>query len=292
MKTNIRLKKELSALAVTLFAACVSAFTLHIFVYPADFAPSGVDGIAAMLQKLTGLGAGYYTLIFNVPLLIASWFVLKKRYVVYTVIFTLVFSALIQVLAAVDFYVYVTQSDKLLPAVFSGILLGIRTGVMLRFGGSTGGIDVIACMIQKKKPYLNIEKSISVIACLIIGVSFFVYGNLECIMLSIIQTFVFEKATALIMRDTRNAVQFVVITDKPEELRNEIIFNLKHGATVTQCKGMFTDENKYMITTVVNTRQVPEFMNILKKYPDNFVYYSDVTGVKGNFRRYRDDVAK
>lgn len=95
MKTNIRLKKELSALAVTLFAACVSAFTLHIFVYPADFAPSGVDGIAAMLQKLTGLGAGYYTLIFNIPLLIASWFVLKKRYVVYTVIFTLVSSALI-----------------------------------------------------------------------------------------------------------------------------------------------------------------------------------------------------
>lgn len=73
-KSVISFKKELLTAAVTLIAAVISAFTLHVFVYRADFAPSGVDGIATMLQKLTGFGAGYYTLIFNLPLLAIGLF--------------------------------------------------------------------------------------------------------------------------------------------------------------------------------------------------------------------------
>jgi len=290
--SEISFKKELLTTAVTLIAAVISAFTLHVFVYRADFAPSGVDGIATMLQKLTGFGAGYYTLIFNLPLLAIGLFFLKKRFVIYTVVFTVVSSVCIEILAAVGFYQYTTESDKLIPAIFSGILLGVRTGLMLRFGASTGGIDIIASVVQIKKPYANTEKTISLIAYVIIGASYFVYRDFQCILLSIVQMFVFEKAAAVIMRDTRNAVKFEIVTSDPEKLRNDIIFNLKHGATLTECKGMFTDENKYIVITVVNNRQVPEFLNIIKKYPDTFVIYSEVTGVKGNFRWFKDDVAK
>ena len=291
-KSGISFKKELLTAAVTLIAAIISAFTLHVFVYRADFAPSGVDGIATMLQKLTGFGAGYYTLIFNLPLLATGLFFLKKRFVIYTVVFTVVSSVCIEILAAVGFNQYTTESDKLIPAIFSGILLGVRTGLMLRFGASTGGIDIIASVIQIKKPYANTERTISLIAYAIIGASYFVYRDFQCILLSIVQMFVFEKAAAVIMRDTRNAVKFEIVTSDPEKLRNDIIFNLKHGATLTECKGMFTDENKYIVITVVNNRQVPEFLNIIKKYPDTFVIYSEVTGVKGNFRWFKDDAAK
>ena len=291
-KSGISFKKELLTAAVTLIAAIISAFTLHVFVYRADFAPSGVDGIATMLQKLTGFGAGYYTLIFNLPLLATGLFFLKKRFVIYTVVFTVVSSVCIEILAAVGFYQYTTESDKLIPAIFSGILLGVRTGLMLRFGASTGGIDIIASVIQIKKPYANTERTISLIAYAIIGASYFVYRDFQCILLSIVQMFVFEKAAAVIMRDTRNAVKFEIVTSDPEKLRNDIIFNLKRGATLTECKGMFTDENKYIVITVVNNRQVPEFLNIIKKYPDTFVIYSEVTGVKGNFRWFKDDAAK
>ncbi len=293
MTEKISVKKEAVATTVTLIAACLSAFALHVFVYPANFAPSGIDGVATMLQKLTGFGAGYYTLIFNLPLLAVAWFLLKKRYVIYTVLFTVVSSILIEVLAAVNFYQYVSANNALLSAIFSGILLGARTGLMLRFGASSGGIDVVASMVQKKKPYANIERTISLICYLIIGLSFFVYEkDLQCILLSIVQMFVFEKAAAVIMRDTRNAVKFEIITRNPELLKNEIIFNLKHGATITDCRGMFTDEERYLIITIVNNRQVPEFLKIIKKHPDTFVYYSEVTGVKGNFRWFKDDAVK
>lgn len=289
---EISVKKELFTTAATLISAVISAFALHVFVYPASFAPSGIDGIATMLQKLTGFGAGYYTLIFNLPLLVVGLFFLKRRYVIYTILFTVVSSVSVEILAAVGFYQYTADSDKLIPAIFSGIILGARTGVMLRFGASTGGIDIIASVVQTKKPYANTEKTIAIIAYVIIGVSYFVYRDFQCILLSIVQMFVFEKAAAAVMRDTRNAVKFEIVTDNPERLRNDIIFNLKHGATLTECKGMFTDENKYIVITVVNNRQVPEFLNIIKKYPDTFVIYSEVTGVKGNFRWFKDDVAK
>lgn len=136
------------------------------------------------------------------------------------------------------------------------------------------------------------EKVISFVCYIIIGVSYFVYRDLTCILLSVVQMFVFEKTVAFILKDTRNAVKFEIITKEPEKLKEEIIYELKHGATIVQSKGMFTDEQSTIVVTIVNTRQVPEFLQILKKYPDTFVYYTDVTGVNGNFRWHRDEKAK
>ena len=286
------IKSEIVNVLITVFASVLSAFGLYFFVYPANFAPAGVDGIATMLQKLTNFSAGYYSLIINIPLLIIAWFLLKKKFVIYTVIFTLLSSFLIVLLEAVSFPQYVAVSDKLISAVFSGIILGFRTGLMLKIGASTGGVDVVAAMVQKKRAYGNIERIIVIICYITIGVSYFVYYDLNSILLSIVQMFVFEKATAVIMKETRNAVEFKIVTSHHEEIRNEIIYNLKHGATVIEAKGLYTENEKEIIISVVNIRQIPEFLNIIKKYPDTFVYYSDVAGVKGNFRWNKEDEAK
>ena len=290
MKTKI--KREIVFSLITIIAAVLSAFGLHIFVYPANFAPAGIDGVATMLQKLTGFNAGYYTLIFNVPLLLVAWFVLKRRYVIYTVIFTILSSIILVVLQKVNFYQYHTQTDKLISAVFSGIILGVRTGLMLKIGASTGGVDIIAGMVQKKRAYGNIERIITIICYGIILMSYFVYNDLNSILLSVVQMFVFDKAAAVIMKDTRNAVEFKIVTKNPEEIKNDIIYDLKHGATLVDGTGMFTGDGTSIIISVVNIRQIPEFLNIIKKYPETFVYYSDVTGVKGNFRWKKEDVAK
>ena len=104
--------------------------------------------------------------------------------------------------------------------------------------------------------------------------------------------FVYERTAAAFMKDNRNAVEFKIVTKHPEEIRSEILYTLKHGATVVDSRGMFTESDSTVIFSVVNLRQIPEFLNILKKYPDTFVYYSEVTGVWGNFRRLRDEEVK
>lgn len=280
----------LGEVLLVILSAVLSAVGLHVFVYPAKFAPSGVDGISAMLQEITGVNAGVYMAVLNLPLLIWAFFKLNKKYVLYTVLFTVLSSGLVFLLELVDFYIYVSETDRILPAIFAGIILGVRTGLMIKIGGSTGGIDIIACMIQSKKPHVNIEKFISVICYFIICLSYFVYKDLTSVLLSIIQTFVLEKGVSFVLKDSRNAIEVKIITKNPDLLKEKILFNLKHGATVIECKGMYTDNDRYMIITIINMRQLGELTNIIKELPDTFIYYCDVTGVRGNFRWKKTDL--
>ncbi len=292
MKKAINYKKESINILLLLFASACGAFGMHIFVYPANFAPAGVDGIATMLQYLTGFNAGVYSLVLNLPLLILAWFMLKKRYVIYTIIFTVLCSGVILLLGEINFYQYVTQTDKIISCIFSGVLLGVRTGIMLKIGASTGGADIIASAVQSKKPYFNVERIISIICYVIMGLSFFVYWDVNSILLSIIQLIVFEYVLKMLLSPTRNAIEVKIVTKNPKEITDDILYNLKHGATLVKSQGMYTQEGNSVIYSVINLRQVPEFMEMMKKYPDTFVYYSDVKGVKGNFRWLKDDEVK
>ena len=284
--------KILSEIGLTVLAAAISAFTLHVFVYTNGFAPSGVDGIATMLQQITGWSAGIYYMILNVPLLVIALFFLDKKYVVYTVLFTVLSSGLIVVLGTIGFYQYTAENERLLAAIFSGLLLGVRTGIMIRIGASTGGVDIVACIIQKRNTYIHVERIIAILCYVIIGLSFFVYRNINSVLLAVVQMFVFEWGVNLIMKDSRDAIEFKIVTEHPEELKNDIICKLKHGATVVESRGMYTDHPSHVIISIVNSRQIPEFLKIIGAYPDTFVYYSKVMGVRGNFRWRKSDEVK
>ena len=84
---NKKLQKEFLNILLTFLAALLSSFTLHVFVYKNGFAPSGVDGIATMIQEITTINAGIVGLVINIPLLIIAWRYLNKKYVIYTLIF-------------------------------------------------------------------------------------------------------------------------------------------------------------------------------------------------------------
>ena len=292
MKEKINWKRELGQIGLLLAACLMGAFGMHVFVYPSGFAPMGIDGIATMLQEITHVNAGIYTIALNIPLFILAWIILKKRYVIYTIVFIVITSLLLIVLEKIQMWQYITQTDKLIAALFSGIMLGVRTGVMIKIGGSAGGADIIACCVQAKKPYGNVERLISLICYAIMGLSYFVYQDMNCILLSVVQLIVFERVMAGVLSPTRNVTEVKIITKSPELLKEDIIFNLKHGATVVESRGMYTDGESSIVYSVINNRQLPEFMKIIKKYPDTFVYYSDVKGVYGNFRWKKDDIAK
>lgn len=279
-------------MVLIIIAAFLSAVALYTFVNPANFAPSGVDGISMMVQKLTDINMGYVSLAINVPLLIVAWFFISKKYVVYTSLFTVVSSVAMIVMEKINMYEYVTENHVWIAVFASGIMLGARTAIMIRIGGSTGGVDIIACIVQKKKPYMNIETLISIFCYVTIAISFFVYGNIESVIMSVIQMLIFNLAMNSVLKTTRNAVEVRIITSNPEQFREDIIFNLKHGATVMDCQGMFTGENKKMIVTLINIHQMDDLIKLSRKYPNSFVYFSEVNGVWGNFRWNKSDAVK
>lgn len=292
MKKN----KILKCVAIVIVASFISSIGIWYFVKPSNFAPIGFDGIAVMIttmfaEKGININIGYVMLAINAPLLILSCVFLDRKFTIYTVLCIIFSSGFLLLYEQLSVPQY-SGSDVLLPAIFSGIALGVRTGMLLKIGASSGGVDIIAGIIQKKNPYINFENYITYICYAIIISSYFVYQELEAVMLSIVQMFVFDKTAGFVMKSMRNAVEFKIITDNPEQLKTDILSVLKHGATVIEGKGMFTGEQKTIIFCVVNIRQVPEFLKLLKKYERLFVYCTDVNSVNGNFRWLKDDAVK
>ncbi len=279
-------------LFIIIIASIFSAVGLYTFVNPANFAPSGIDGVAIMLQKLTNINMGYISLAINIPLLIVAWFFISKKYVIYTTVFTLLSSVLLIFMEKLNIYQYVSQNNAWIAVLASGIMLGVRTAIMIKIGGSSGGVDIVASVVQQKRPYINIESLISIFCYIIIGVSFFVYGNIESIIMSIAQMMIFNIAMNSILKTTRNAVEARIITDNPQEFKEDIINNLKHGATIIDGTGMFTGESKKMVITIINLRQMNDLIKISKKHPNSFIYFSEVNGVWGNFRWNKSDAVK
>ena len=282
MKSKTSIKNDILNISIIIPATVVVALGLWVFVYKSDFAPSGVDGLATVLQYLTKVNAGIFTFAINLPLLIAAWFILKKRYVFYTLIYTLVLS--LSLLLFEKFGVYQYEENDVIAAIFAGVAQGL-TGIHLKLGGSSGGVDIMASMIQKKSPHKNIESIIAYLSYIIVIIGFIVYGNLHSALLSIVEIFICEKVTNLILRDRRNAVKFEIVVNKEqtESLKDMIINELKHGATLIKAEGAFSNNEKDLLFCLVSYRQISDFLKIIKKYDGAFVYYSDVMGVHGNF---------
>ena len=277
---------------LTIISAALSAIGLYTFVNPANFAPSGVDGVSMMLQELTKINFGYISLAINIPLLIIAWFFISKKYVIYTTLFTAVSSLMMIVMEEIEMYQYISENNAWIAVLASGIMLGIRTAIMFKIGGSTGGVDIIASIVQQKRPYMNIESLISLFCYVIIGLSFFVYNNIESVIMAVAQMLMFNLAMNYVLKTTRNAVEARIITDNPEEFKEDIIHNLKHGATIIDCTGMFTGDSKKTIVTIINLRQMNDLIKISKKHPNSFIYFSEVSGVWGNFRWNKTDEVK
>lgn len=273
-------------------SAALSAVGLYVFVNPANFAPSGIDGISMMLQELTEVNFGYISLAINIPLLIIAWFFISKKYVIYTTVFTTISSLMMILMEKNDMYQYISEYNGWIAVLASGIMLGVRTAIMFKIGGSTGGVDIIASIVQQKRSYMNIESVISIFCYIIIALSFFVYNNIESVIMAVAQMLIFNFAMNYVLKTTRNAVEARIITDNPEEFKEDIINNLKHGATIIDCKGMFTGDSKKTIVTIINLRQMNDLIKISKKHPNSFIYFSEVSGVWGNFRWNKTDEVK
>ena len=301
---KLGIKKELYNIAHMLAAVMVSFFSLWVFVEPANFSPSGIDGVSRILQEITkilgisehGVNMGFFKLILNVPLLILAWIFLNKKYVIYVLIFTLIDSLGIILLEEVGFYQFAPEfidgydvGHRLIASIFSGVLLGVCTGLMLKIGCSTGGVDIVACLVHKKKPLINIERIISIICYIIIGCSYFVFWDLTSVLLSIIQIFVFEWTSASLLRKQRYALEVKVITKTPELIRDEILYKYNHSATIIKSNGMYSGDDNYTVISVLNARDIAEFMEGMKKHPDAFVYFSDGVRVQGDFHFGNDE---
>ena len=178
---------------------------------------------------------------------------------------------------------------RIFAAIASGVCIGAAIALSLKIGGSTGGADIIAVMIQKKFSASSIAQMIFIVSAVIIASSFFVFRegddlalNLLPIMLSLFESYIESKTNDAITNGFQSAIEFRVITDKPDEMSIAIMTALSRGVTCVPATGMYTKEKRAMVLCVVSRRQINTFKRIMKQVdPDAFAILSNVSQVVG-----------
>ena len=280
-------------------AGIIRAVSVYFFIVPNEFAPGGVTGLASMLEnKLPGHpSSGYFLIAMNVPLLIIAFVFLGKRFGIISGCAIILSSALLPFMQWLEipvptdhgWQVYGSAEwqmseigFRILSALAGGIIGGSGVAIMLKLGGSCGGTDIIASIIQRKHSATNVTWFIFMLDSSVVIASFFVYGfNVVPVLLSFIEMFASSKVAEIILQGFKSALKFEIITSHPDELSKEIMETLRRGVTAIPAKGMYTGEEKAMLVCVLRKRQLSQFKAILNKYPDTFAYLSGTSEVVG-----------
>ena len=267
---------------------------LTIFIITNNFAPAGINGIATMIQYKTGFSISFMSLLINVPLSILAYFLVQKDFAVKTLLFSLVYSFAFLFLQSTGwtFLQYnAFDHDTIYPVILSGVLAGVVYGVCFRCNASTGGTDIISRYINKVKPETNFFIVTFALNAVVAIASVFVYseGNLNykpmalCILYCFISTFVGN----LLLKTTKTAYKFTVITTHKDEFVAEITQKLRHGCTEIDAIGTYTGAKRSVLICIINKHQLNDFQKIVSKYDDTFSYFEVVNETYGNFKNIK-----
>ena len=276
--------------AIILLLAFGNAVSYHLFVFPNQFAPSGLNGLCTIIQELFGLNVGYLSLIINIPLALVVFRLVNRKLAFRSMVYVLVFSAMLVVLEKVDLSNFAYSTDNgtstILGPLVAGIISGFVYGILVKCSAYTGGMDYVASLVRIKRPDLNFFYVTFVINVAVAFISYFVYGyQIEPVLLCIIYSYFSSSIRDNMTRNHQSAIRCEIVTENPQELCDALSHQLHHTATRYSAEGIFSGREKTVLICVVNPAQVAELTNLVAKYPGSFVSLSPVSTVLGNFKR-------
>ena len=279
--------------------ACAAALCYQIFIFENSFAPAGINGIATMIQYKLNFSVAYLSLLINIPLCVLAFVFLNKSFAARTTVFALTFSAALLLLQFriidLSFLSYKTDNgtSTILAPLASGVINGIIYGAAIRLNGCTGGTDIFAALIHKRRPELNLIWIIFAMNTAVALTSYFVYGfKVEPVVLCIIYSFLTSQVSDNILRGSRQRIKFEIISPDCKKLSDEIISELKHTVTVVPAKGMYSGRETEMLICVVQKHQATAMEKIIAAHPGAFAYSTVINETLGNFERIKYNVFK
>lgn len=269
-----------------------------LFIVPNGFAPSGINGIAVMVQYKFGFSVGYLSMLINVPLCIAAFCTGERRFAVRTLFFCLAYSFSYLAMDGSSwigaFQYNANNVDTIYPVIMSGLIAGFVFGMLFRYSASSGGTDVIAKMAVRKNPNLNFFWSTFALNALVAFASYFVYArevdgvmvyDFKPVCLCMFYSFLSSFVGSRMLKESKSACEFTVITSHPREIEQEVTQKLHHSITEIKGTGVFSGQEKTILLCLINKHQRTEFESIVSRYPETFSIEKSVRSVVGNFKR-------
>ena len=249
-----------------IMAGClIAAASINIFVVPSNLLTGGVTGIAIIFYFLAGLPIGAQTLAYNVPLLIASYKLLGKKYTIDVVIGTLMFSLALD--ATKFLAAYTPTEDLMLAAIYGGIFNGIGYGIVFRMNGSTGGFDILGA-IFKKYYSMDIGSVIFGFNCVIVAIAGGLF-SISSAMFTLICMYITSQMTNKVIDGINQRKAILIISDKAKDIADGIITDIGRGVTFLNGEGAYTGVQRKIVMVVVGMTQIPKIKIIVNTVDRN-----------------------
>lgn len=281
-------RNAVAVMGMLLFAAGV-----NLFIVPADLYNGGVMGISQIIRTLlvrylhirfgsTDI-AGIINLILNIPLFILAYVSIGKNFFVRTVVCVLSQTLFLSILPIPDTLIV---GDALTASIIGGIMAGTGIGIALRFGGSSGGMDIAGMYFTKKYKDFSVGRVSLAVNVLVYGICALLFG---------VQTAVYSiiySAVSMLMSDKThtqniNTEVLVFTKEEPEKILNYIVQEFNRDATWWEAKGGYTESKTYMIITVLSKYECAHLRRELKMIDEHaFVVARDGIKIEGRYEKH------
>ena len=275
----MKIKYLLRDFCLVISGSAIFSVSVNMFSAPNNIVQGGLTGIGTVANYLFSLPIGTVMLVLNIPLFALALRHLRLKFVIKTVVSTLIFTALIDLGAYV---IPAYKGDMLLGCIFCGMLSGVGLAFVFLTGATTGGTDIIAMLIRKKKPNISMGNIMLLADLAVILLSFAVYGEIESIMYAVIVIFISAKAIDFVLYGREHTKLLFIITSKKEAVLSAILLEIGRGASVLPVTGGYTGKDKHLILCAAKKMQIREILHLTsRKDPEAFTVICEAGQVVG-----------
>jgi uncharacterized membrane-anchored protein YitT (DUF2179 family) len=270
-----RLKILKRGILITI-GAILMAVGLEIFLVPNKVIDGGIVGISIILSYLSGWKLGLFLFVLNIPFFFIGYKQIGKTFAISTVYGISVLSISTTLLHPVPAF---TQ-DLLLATVFGGIILGVGVGIVIRYGGSLDGTEILAILFNKRLPF-SVGEIIMFFNIFILGSAGFVFGW-DRAMYSLIAYFVAFKTIDVTITGLDESKSTWIISDLHQEIGEAIMSRLGRGVTYITGEGAYSGDDKRVIFCVITRLEEAKLKEIVEEIdPSAFLAMADIAEVRG-----------
>ena len=268
--------KILKECFIVSIACIIMAFNTNYFYLGNKLAQGGVSGLSLIIHYTTDIDISYIYLALNIPLIIIAYIFIGKDFVFKTLFATIMLTIFLKVFGTFRGPI----DDILMASIFGGGINGIAIGIIFYAGGSSGGTDIIAKIINKNYG-IAIGKTLLTIDFIILSMVAFIFGKV-IFMYTLISLLVSSKMIDIIQEGIYSAKGVTIITNRADELRKKIMEDTGRGITLINAKGAYTQKEIGMLYCVVGKYQLMKVKSIVKEIdPMAFMIVNQVHEVIG-----------
>ncbi|AEN88103.1 YitT family protein [Priestia aryabhattai] len=293
LQTNHEIKKvvhrSLSAKMIVkrmlfiLVGALLMAVGLEFFLVPNEVIDGGIVGISIILSHLTDVQIGFYIFVLNLPFFFIGYKQIGKTFALSTLLGVIILS----IATSIFHDLPVLTDDPLLATVFGGIVLGVGVGIVIRYGGSLDGTEILAILFNKRTPF-SVGETIMFFNLFILGSAGFVFGW-DRAMYSLMAYFIAFKTIDIVIQGLDESKSAWIISEQYEQIGEAILARLGRGVTYLNGEGAYTGDDKKVIFCVITRLEEAKLKAIIDEIdPSAFFAVAAIAEVRGGRFKKRD----